>query len=115
MSSKENFVNEGTIDTLDQVHEECENSNFITIETTKKEITVSPETMLEKGISKREKMFIRARIMEEEDAIIDSLKIDIMSYYNRMLNAVASVTTSNYIKNKAIKLKEILNKGVEKI
>lgn len=78
-------------------------------------IKVSPETMVEKGISRREKMIIRARIMEEEEAILDSLKIDIMNYCNQMLNAVASVTTSNYIKNKAIKLKEILNKGVEKI
>lgn len=43
-------------------------------------------------------MLIRVRIMEEEEAIIDSLKIDIMNYCNQMLNAVASVTTSNYIK-----------------
>ena len=100
---------------------EATNTEFVpkvtalTIYCEKHDVNVCTETIIESGISKRDKLIKRVKIMEEEEEIIREVKSEIICFYTQLLKGCADVTNSDFVRAKANKLKEILDKGVDKI
>ena len=100
---------------------EATNTEFVpkvtalTIYCEKHDVNVCTETIIESGISKRDKLIKRVKIMEEEEEILREVKSEIICFYTQLLKDCADVTNSDFVRAKANKLKEILDKGVEKI